>query len=83
MGITSITLVPNQKHNYVFGGVKVNIDLKNAAILCPTCNKSNFPIFRRDKTEQGIYLDHCKCDECGQLFVYKSDKKGKYILEDI
>jgi len=61
---------------------EADIDSKTSEILCPTCKKSNFKTFRRDKVLQVAYLiNHCRCEECGQLFTYKVDKKNNPILE--
>ncbi len=46
----------------------------------PTCEKRNFTIFRRDKVSKEIYLNHCRCENCGQLFIYNVDKKNNPVL---
>ncbi len=57
------------------------IDIKTKQIICPTCDKSNFVIFRKDKIEEEIYLNHCKCKNCGQLFVYKADLANRIVID--
>lgn len=59
---------------------EAKIDPETSEIICPTCEKSNFTIVRRDKVSQGVYLNHCKCENCGQLFIYTVDKKNNPIL---
>lgn len=59
---------------------KAKIDPETSEVLCPTCVKNNFTIFRRDRVSGEIYLNHCKCENCGQLFVYNVDKKDNVIL---
>lgn len=59
---------------------KAIINPETSEVLCPTCDKSNFTIFRRDKVSNEIYLNHCKCKNCGQLFTYKVDKKNNPVL---
>jgi len=59
---------------------KAIINAEISEVLCPTCDKSNFAIFRRDKVSNEIYLNHCKCENCGQLFIYSVDKKNNPIL---
>lgn len=60
---------------------EAKINLYTSETICPTCDKSNFTIFRRDKIPNEIYLNHCKCENCGQLFLYNVDKKNNPILE--
>jgi len=60
---------------------KAKINPEISEILCPTCNKSDLTIFRRDRVSKEIYLNHCKCENCGQLFTYKVDKKNNPIKE--
>lgn len=59
--------------------LKAKINPETSEIVCPTCNESNFTIFRRDKVSKEIYLNHCKCENCGQLFIYNVDKKNNPI----
>jgi transcription elongation factor Elf1 len=59
--------------------LKAIINSQTLEILCPTCNKNNFTIFRRDKTSEELYLNHCKCENCGQLFIYSVDKKNNPV----
>ena len=59
---------------------EAKINPYTSEIICPTCEKSNFTIFRRDKVPPKIYLNHCKCENCGQLFIYNVDKKNNPIL---
>ena len=61
--------------------LEANINPETFEILCPDCSKSNFKIFRRDKLSKEQYLNHCKCESCGQIFVYKVDKRNNVILE--
>jgi len=42
---------------------------------CPICNKSAYKVLRRDVLEQNIYLNHCRCGDCGQVFIYKVDER--------
>ena len=62
------------------GPKEANINSGTSEVLCPTCKKGNFKIFRRDKVSEEIYLNHCKCEECAQLFIYKVDKKNSPIF---
>ena len=64
------------------GQLKAKINPETSEILCPTCEVSNFKIFRRDKISKEIYLNHCKCENCAQLFVYKVDRKNDVISEE-
>ncbi len=70
--------------------LKAHLNSETLEILCPLCKETNFEIFRRDKlTSQnpwceneslkGQYLNHCKCDNCSQLFVYNVDKMNNMI----
>lgn len=61
--------------------LKAIINLETLEVICPTCNKSNFTIFRRDKVSDEIYFNHSKCEDCGQLFIYNVDRKNNPILE--
>ena len=61
--------------------LEAKINPETSEALCPTCEKTNFTIFRRDELPEEIYLNHCKCKNCGQLFIYSVDKKNKPILE--
>lgn len=56
------------------GQLKAKIVPETSEILCPICEQSTFKIFRRDKVSKEVYLNHCKCENCAQLFVYKVDK---------
>lgn len=58
---------------------KAKID-KDNNIICPDCNKSKYKVFKRDNVDTGIYLNRCKCENCGQLFNYKVDKKNNPIF---
>ena len=62
--------------------LRAKINPETFKTICPTCEKNSFTIFRRDKVTQEIYLNHCKCENCGQLFIYKVDKKKNPILEE-
>jgi len=53
--------------------VEGKISPKTGEIICPLCNNENFITFRKDEITDKIYLNHCKCESCGQLFVYKID----------
>ena len=61
--------------------LEAKINPETSEVLCPICNESNFITFRRDKISEEIYLVHCKCENCSQLFIYNVDKKNKPILE--
>lgn len=63
------------------GRFQAKINPETKEVLCPTCEESNFKAFRRDKISKEIYLNHCKCENCAQLFIYKVDKKNNVILE--
>lgn len=62
--------------------LKAKIDPETKDILCPTCSKSNFVIFRRDRLEttKERYLNHCKCG-CGQIFIYVVDQMGNVVVD--
>ncbi len=61
--------------------LEANINPETSEILCPTCKKNDFKVFRRRKDSEEIYLNQCKCESCGQLFIYKVDKKNNVILD--
>jgi hypothetical protein len=58
-----------------------DINPKTLEALCPTCKENNFKIFRRYQVFKKIYYNHCKCEICGQLFIYKVSKVDNIILE--
>jgi len=61
--------------------VEGKINLKTGEILCPLCSSEHFTTFRKDELTDRIYLNHCKCESCGQLFVYKTnDGEADIIL---
>jgi Zn finger protein HypA/HybF involved in hydrogenase expression len=45
--------------------LEANINPETSEILCPTCNKSDFKVFRRRRVSEEIYLNQCKCEGCG------------------
>ena len=61
--------------------VEANVNPETSEILCPTCGKGDFEIFRRDRVSGEARLDHCKCGSCGQLFVYRVIEANSVILE--
>lgn len=61
--------------------VNANINPETSEIFCPTCKMSNFEILEEEKISEEIYHNHCKCENCGQAFVYKVDKKNNIILK--
>ena len=62
--------------------VKPHIHPVTLDIACPTCQQSQFTIFRRDPEAQGLSLNHCKC-ACGQLFVYYVDDSNRPVLDHV
>jgi len=60
--------------------VEGEINPKTGEIFCPLCYSENFTIFRKDELTIKIYLNHCKCESCGQLFVYKTDNGETDII---
>ena len=61
---------------------KAKIEQATQKVFCPECNKSSFTVFRKESLEQGkIYLHHCKCKECGLLFVFKANLKGEIFVD--
>ena len=43
---------------------------RTGKIICPTCKKDDFSIFRKDNLSKKIERNHCKCKSCFQLFIY-------------
>jgi len=60
--------------------VEGKINPKAGEIFCPSCNSENFITFRKDELTDKVYLNHCKCESCGQLFVYKTDNGETSII---
>jgi len=61
---------------------EAGINSETSEIACPSCEKCNFTIFRRDKVSEKMYLNRCKCASCGQLFIYKVDEKNNAVLKN-
>jgi len=62
--------------------VEGKINPKTGEIFCPLCNSEHLTTFRKDELTDKVYLNHCKCESCGQLFVYKTvimDKRALYL----
>lgn len=63
------------------GDLRAKVNPETNEILCPTCEESNFKVFRRNKISKEIYLNYCKCENCAQLFIYEVNKKNNVILK--
>ena len=63
------------------GQLEAKVNKETNEVLCLTCEQSTFKIFRRDKISKEIYLNHCKCENCAQLFIYKVDKTNNVIIK--
>ena len=61
--------------------LEAKINPETSEIICPGCESENFKIFRRDKVSNQIYLNYCKCENCGQLFACNVDKKNNPVLD--
>ena len=61
--------------------LKANINTETSEVSCPGCEENNFTTFRRDKVSKKTYLNHCKCENCGQLFVYNVNEKDDVVFE--
>ncbi len=70
--------------------LRAYLNSETSEILCPLCKQNNFKIFRRDKLAsrsfwyennfpEKQYLNHCKCENCNQLFVYNTGRMNSIV----
>jgi len=54
--------------------IETTNNFKTSKLACPYCSENSFTVFRKDEISEEIYLHHCRCLECNQLFVLRERK---------
>ncbi|OHB74316.1 MAG: hypothetical protein A2Z34_07490 [Planctomycetes bacterium RBG_16_59_8] len=49
---------------------------KNLRVCCPTCLENDHVVYRREPTGDRGIANHCRCNRCGEWFIYEQDKVG-------
>ncbi|GEM_PF-1970418 len=53
--------------------------LSSTTARCPSCESSDYFVYRREPAGAGRILNRCRCQTCDTTFSYEEDKVGHVL----